>query len=36
MVDEYHSKYIAALTELWNSHKAEFTVQGTTDLKLVQ
>ena len=36
LVDEYHSKYIAALTELWETHKAKYGQQGMQELRLVE
>jgi len=36
LVDEYHSKYIAALTDLWGANKAKYAEKGTSDLRLLE
>lgn len=36
LVDEYHNKYIAALTELWETNKLKYADPSTADLKLVE
>ncbi|KAL0020975.1 hypothetical protein WJX77_001965 [Trebouxia sp. C0004] len=35
-VNNYHRKYIAALTELWQANKPKYAKQGTADLILVE
>ena len=36
LVDQYHDRHIAALTELWQANKPKYAKQGTADLKLVE
>ena len=36
ITEEYHAKYMQALRGLWDSNKAEYAKEGTTDLKLVE
>ena len=35
-MDEYHNKYIAALTDLWDTNKPKYGDSSTADLKLVE
>ena len=36
LTEEYHTKYVKALTQLWYDNKAKYVQEGKTDLNLVE